>query len=344
MAAGSVGANITPPRAKVLCIDDEFTVLESLERILRTRFDVDKASSARDAEDALKYGGPYAVVISDLRLADTDGIQLLARFREESPETVRLLITGFADMDSAIAAINDGRIFALIRKPCRADALLERVSDAAHHHQLLTAERTIVEQTVRGAIKAMNDLVAARVPAAAARGTRLARYAVAVATAMGVSSTDIELAALASYIGCMAIDFDLAERIVRGGTVSSAEQEIADRLPEVAATLLAPIPRLERVREMLGQQRSPFVSKVGLMEAQPEQEIPVGARILRVVTDFDGLHLQGVSVPQAIVRLRSTNGIYDPAVLDALTTVGATLTGDSPRFDRTPRDVRRVAS
>ncbi len=108
IATGSVSANGSPVRAKVLCIDDEFTVLESLERILRARFDVDKASSARDADDALRFGGPYAAVISDLRLDGTDGIQLLARFREASPDTVRLLITGFADMDSAIAAINDG--------------------------------------------------------------------------------------------------------------------------------------------------------------------------------------------------------------------------------------------
>src|SRR4051812_43678948 len=106
----------------VLCVDDELPVLDGVERVLRSRFRVTKTTNAADAIVALQYGGPFAVVISDFRLAETTGVHLLSQVQQLSPATVRLLLTGHAGIDDAIAAINEGHIYAFIRKPCRPDA------------------------------------------------------------------------------------------------------------------------------------------------------------------------------------------------------------------------------
>lgn len=327
-------------RPAVLCVDDELPVLDGIERVLRSRFDVTRATNSADAIVALQYGGPFAVIMTDFRLAETDGVHLLARVAEIAPDTVRLLLTGHAGMDDAIAAINEGHVYGFVRKPCRPELLIERVADAARQHRILAGERELLEQTLHGSVKALTDLLALSCPVASGRATRLTRYACDLAASLRVDRWEIEIAAMVSQIGCMTLPPDLAERICRGNKLAPNEQLIADRLPRIAETILETIPRLEGVRAILHHQRDRFDQRCG--DGLPSGIAPpIGARILRVAADFDTLDCQGVPVVEAVERLSETSGVYDPTVLAALKAAASFLGADLETMELPLSSVRQ---
>ncbi len=135
---GTSGAD----RPSVLCVDDDDQVLHAMRRNLAKRFAVTTASNAADGLAWLASHRDAAVVVSDLRMPVTDGIAFLARAREIAPDAVRILLTGYADLETSIDAVNRGNIFRLLCKPCPADRFLGALTDANAEHLRLTATAT----------------------------------------------------------------------------------------------------------------------------------------------------------------------------------------------------------
>src|SRR5262245_8613367 len=101
-------------KPEVLCVDDEPEVLQGLKLQLKRHYTVHVASSGPEGLEILRDNRAIAVILSDMRMPDMDGAQFLNAARTAAPEAVRMLLTGYADMQSAIAAINVGRIFGFI--------------------------------------------------------------------------------------------------------------------------------------------------------------------------------------------------------------------------------------
>jgi DNA-binding NtrC family response regulator len=96
---------------KILLVDDEPNVLDGYRRTLGREFALETAVGGQEALALLAEKGPYAVVVSDMRMPGMDGIQLLSRIKSASPDTIRVMLTGHADTETAINAINEGSIF-----------------------------------------------------------------------------------------------------------------------------------------------------------------------------------------------------------------------------------------
>ena len=158
---------------RVLCVDDEPNVLAGLRRCLRGHFAVTTAVGGAAGLDALRAEGRFAVVVSDLRMPGMDGVAFLSQVRALAPDTVRVLLTGQADLEAAIASVNEGHIFRFLMKPCAPTQLLAAVDAAAEQHRLLTAERELLEQTLHGSIKALTEALALANPTSFGRATRL---------------------------------------------------------------------------------------------------------------------------------------------------------------------------
>jgi response regulator RpfG family c-di-GMP phosphodiesterase len=304
----------TPRRPRVLCVDDEPNVLAGLGRVLRARYEVVTAESAAAGLARLRDGEPFEVVVSDLRMPTMHGIAFLTRVRQVAPDTVRVLLTGDADLLGAIAAVNEGQVFRFLLKPCAPDALLMALGTAVEQHRLVTAERVLLEETVHGCIKALTDLLAIVQPASFGRATRLKRHVEALAVALGVPDRwQVEIAALLSQVGYIVLPAEVAERVQRGSRLTSAEQELVARLPRLAEQLIASIPRLDAVRGILLHQDVPFEGGASTGAA-----VPVGARLLKVAQDFDALEARGMPAALALDALERRSGLYDPAVLAAM--------------------------
>jgi response regulator RpfG family c-di-GMP phosphodiesterase len=328
------------PRPAVLCVDDEPHVLDGLTRHLRRKFTVTAAVGAPAGLAAIGKSGPFAVVVSDMRMPEMDGAAFLKRVREIAPDTVRVLLTGHADLDAAIAAVNEANIFRFLCKPCAPERLHAALEAAAEQYRLVTAERVLLQQTLGGTMKMLIDVLALSNPAAFGRASRAKQLASRMAAYLRVPDAwKVEVAAMLSQLGCITLPRETAERLYHGAELTFEERAMVDRLPAIAGKLLAHIPRLEPVHEIVLHQDHRFDGANAPPGVRGEK-IPWGARVLKVVLDYDGLEAQGVSTELALQTLAGRTGAYDPALLTTL----AALVGPSAAavevVEMSLRDVR----
>jgi response regulator RpfG family c-di-GMP phosphodiesterase len=305
------------PGLRVLCVDDEPNVLEGLRRHLRRHCEVHVAEGGRAGLELIEREGPFAVVTSDLRMPEMDGVTFLGRVCALAPDTVRVLLTGNADIGAAVAAVNEGSIFRFLTKPCPPEVLLKAIASAAEQHRLITAERVLLEQTLHGSVKALTDVLALANPAAFGRATRAKQQVSELTRRLGVSDAwQVEVAAMLSQIGCVTLPPEVADKLYHGAPLGKEELAMVERLPAIAERLLENIPRLDAVRDSLRHQSRHFDG--GPRAPGPGPRIPLGARLLKVVLDFDLLEAQGLSAELALDTMRGREGWYDPTVLEAL--------------------------
>lgn len=131
---------------KVLFVDDEPSVLEGYERLLRREFQVNIAVGGERGLHAIREFGPYAVVVSDMRMPGMNGAEFLAQVRELQPETVRMLLTGHADMNAAIDAVNRGNILRFLTKPCEKEDLVEAINTGIAQYRTVIAEKDLLRK------------------------------------------------------------------------------------------------------------------------------------------------------------------------------------------------------
>jgi len=261
---------------------------------------------------------PPAVVISDMRMPEMDGAAFLSQVKERSPETVRLLLTGYTDIESAIAAVNHGQVFRFLTKPCNPQVLLTAVQAAAEQHRLITAERVLLEQTLHGSIKALTDILSLTNPLAFGRALRLKQYATELVAALGSpASWQIEVAAMLSQIACVTLPPSTYEKLYYGRPLNSAETEEIQHLPELTVQLIENIPRLEGVRAILRAQNCDFDGAGASVNSPKGEAIPLGARVLRIVADYDALESAGNEPDVVAGTLQARRGRYDPKLLEA---------------------------
>ena len=313
--------SVSTPEARVLLVDDEPDLLAALVRNLRRfPFRVSTAVGGAKALDMLAAEGPFAVIVSDLHMPLMDGVTLLGKVRATAPDTVRILFTGQPDLEHAISAVNRGAIYRFLTKPCPPLLMATTIESAVEHHRLVTAERVLLEQTLRGSIQALTEILAVTSPMAFGRGERIRRVAVDLAALLKVEKPwQVEVAAMLSQVGCVILPPATIEHIYKGEPITEEEDQLIARTPGVVNQILASIPRLEGVREILRYQQKRFDGG-----GPPTDEfisgarIPIGARILRVVLDFDVLDRQKLDPGLTFDLLRGRKGSYDPEIVETL--------------------------
>ena len=136
MTAAPSGHGPRHERPRVLCVDDEPQILESLRDTLRETFDVLTATSGADGLVQLRRApDAYPVIISDMRMPAMSGALFLRESRRVAPDAVRILLTGYADLQSAITSVNDGQLFRFLTKPCEAEQLMRARAAGLRHAQ-----------------------------------------------------------------------------------------------------------------------------------------------------------------------------------------------------------------
>jgi serine phosphatase RsbU (regulator of sigma subunit) len=126
---------------KVLLVDDDEMVLAGLKRQLRNQFSIDTALSGEEALQRVQENGPYAVIVSDFMMPGMNGVEFLARVKKSNPETIRMMLTGTADMPTAIRAVNEGNIFQFHPKPCPTETLSKAIQSGLNHYQKAIADQ-----------------------------------------------------------------------------------------------------------------------------------------------------------------------------------------------------------
>jgi len=306
-------------KPRVLFVDDEPLVLEGLRRSLYREFDTDLASSPEEGLEKFEKCGPYPVIVSDMRMPGMDGAELLSRVRAMSPDCIRVMLTGYADMEAAMRAVNEGRIFRFLNKPVTPDQMILTLRACVVQYHLVRSEKELLENTLAGAVRVLSEVLSLANPVAFNKGFRIQQYVKHIAAKLGFSDLwQYEMAALLSEMGCVTLTPDLLEAIHAGQRLSPEDQERYGQHARVGHDLLARIPRLEPVAEMILRQSESRGSL--LRNPTPGAEaVTNGARMLKVGLAFDHLLSSGSSKAEAISELTNNPGEYEPRFVAALT-------------------------
>ncbi len=303
---------------RILFVDDEPAVLDGYKRTLYREFELDIAVGGEKGLEAISAHGPYAIVVSDMRMPGMTGVQFLSRVRQESPDTVRMILTGQADLDAAIAAVNEGHVFRFLTKPCDKDTLGKAITTGLLQYRLITAEKDLLENTLMGCIKVLTDVLSTVSPEAFGRSMRITRcMRHLVAKYHMPSPWSFEAAALLSQLGCITLDSELLQAAYAGTRLSPEDQARFSAHPQVARDLIATIPRLEPIAWMISQQLSKTVPNPPQAPAMNGVDLQMGARLLRLAVAFDDFRIRGFSSEEAVANLR-LRPEFDRQQVDAL--------------------------
>jgi FixJ family two-component response regulator len=131
---------------KILFVDDESAVLDGYRRMLYREFEVDTAVGGELGLATIHDSGPYSIVISDMRMPGMNGAEFLYQVRQKSPDTVRMLLTGYTDLSAAIDAVNEGHIFRFLTKPCMKETLVEAIHIGLARYHTITTEKDLAKK------------------------------------------------------------------------------------------------------------------------------------------------------------------------------------------------------
>jgi DNA-binding NtrC family response regulator len=137
-----------PQKHSLLLVDDEPEILYSLKGLLRRDFDLHVAESGQEALKILAEH-PIHVVMTDQRMPEMSGVELIGRVRTDHPEAIRIVFTGYADIKAVVEAINNGGLFRYITKPWDPDELIETLHQAARAYDEMVERRRLLTDLSR---------------------------------------------------------------------------------------------------------------------------------------------------------------------------------------------------
>ncbi|HZN85845.1 MAG TPA: HD domain-containing phosphohydrolase [Burkholderiales bacterium] len=350
---------------RILLVDDEPNVLSALRRSLRGRgFDIATAGNGEQALAELRRE-PVDAIVCDMRMPGMSGAEVLKASIALAPDAVRVLLTGYADVESTVRAVNEGEIFRYLAKPWD-DAFLLQVLDDGLARKALERERdallALTEQQNRelrtfnarleaqvaqrtqelqasmaelrkaterlkddfaGTVRLLSGLVQGRAGLTARCPSAVARHVRAFAPRLdlaGEALHDLTFAALLQDLGKVALPDALVRQPFEA--LDTPARQLLLNHPQIGRISMASLASLRGAGEILGSVQENFDGS-GVPGKASGEDIPLGARALRVASDFEqylagALTLEPLSPEQAFRRLRQSRGTrYDPRAVDA---------------------------
>ncbi len=343
----------------ILCVDDEPNILASLQRLFR-KIDC-QVLTAPGGEAALALlkctqeapGSPprVAMVISDQRMPKMTGAELLGQVKKLAPDSIRILLTGYADVTSAIEVVNNGEVWRYLTKPWNDDDLVTTVKAGLAHYELVQQNRRLQEQTRRQneELVALNQSLERRVaertallekdlfeslamllrvmevhsPRLVGHARRVAAHVQRLAPALGVPDQEAKAmvtAALLHDLGLIGIPHEILDK--PEPLLNDAERALLRHHPQLGVESVSHLSVLKKNAPMILSHHERYDGQ-GYPKGAKGEDIPLGARIIAVVDGYDhavapfyGSPIAALEQPAQEV-LRTERGLaFDPLVVD----------------------------
>ena len=274
---------------KILFVDDERPLLNAIERRLGDDFEITTADSGAKGLDALLTAGPFPVVFTDMRMPRMDGVEFTERARHIAPESTFIMLTGNQDQTTAVSALNRGRVFRFLNKPCDSEDLRNAIRDGLRQYELVTAERELMLKTFLGSVNILTDVLELAHPQIAGQVDDVGFKVNLLRLAGGIDDRwEFRLAARLALVGYSLLP-DSKYQLLSQPAVSVMERDsVLEEAPQITGRLLRDVPRWKRCRSCLLY--SPRVK-----ERSPRYILPNRMRSSRLVRRCSGQVRIGIS-------------------------------------------------
>jgi response regulator RpfG family c-di-GMP phosphodiesterase len=299
----------------ILLVDDDMLVVSALQRSLCRTYRIEIAAGA----GCPRCHPPEQIRSRGLRSPNArhEWLELLANVKQLSADTVRILLTGQADLDAAIAAVNEGNVFRFLTKPCPQATLCKTLDAALEQHRLQVAEKEVLRETLTGTVAILVDILSAIQPVAFGRASRIRQHVHLLAAELHLpDSWEFEAAAMLSQIGCISVDPRVLKKYYAGEELEEPDRRHLLAQASVGRNLLHRVLRLQVVAQMIERQYQNWQS-CSKSDAQADL-IAMGAQMLRAALEFDRLTGAGKSAVEALAAMRRAESEYHPDVVAAL--------------------------
>lgn len=334
---------------RVLLVDDDKNILAAYKRNLGNNFAVDIAENGEKGLAVLKEKEPFAVVISDYRMPGMDGIQFLSLARRVAPRTVRIMLTGYADMEKVLGAVNEGNVFRFLTKPCPSNVLVGALEKAVEQYKLVAAERqqasdafrrakleesmkkmaeeklaqmeNRLKNTIESTVQSMAVVIEKRDPYTANHQHRVAKIAVALAEEMGIGEDETKGLYMASTVHDIGKIYVPAEILNKPGVLSDIEFAMIRCHPGIGHEILQIIDFPWPIEQIVIQHHERLDGS-GYPRGLSGEEILPAARILAVADVVEAMtshrpYRQALGLDMALKEISQNAGIlYDKDVVD----------------------------
>ncbi len=303
--------------AKVLIVDDEESILNGYRRTLRKQIDLTTALGGDEGLKIIKEKGPFSVVVSDQQMPGMDGLTFLGHVGEVEADTVRVMLTGNTQSDLLIKAINDGRVFRFLEKPCPAESLLSVIKEADQFYRLKKSEQELLERTLAGSVKLLVDLIGLQ-NERSSRVTQMMRgWGQKLGSSVkGIPRWELDMGIMLHSIGQITLPSDVQGKIASGDVLTDNQVALVEQAPEAAKDLISNIPRLDTVSEGVFYQGKAFNGGGFPYNNVQGKEIPLLGRILKLLSDLAHVCLDEPDVSIALEKIKQKSAQYDPDLLN----------------------------
>lgn len=302
---------------KVLLVDDDPNVLSAYQRRLRKRFEIETALCSEEGVTAVNFLGPFAVIVSDMQMPRENGAEFLAKIQKKSPDSIRIMLTGNADQQTAIDAVNQGGVFCFLSKPCQAEELEVAIQKGIVEHQRITELRDSAKVNVEALIETLSSVCQAIDPSIAVRQNRLKSALSEYATLVGVENQqEYQNAAVISQLGTHEIRTELFTKVARQEALTTQEANQWDEQYRLSAQMIENVPYLNKVTQILQK----LGDDQNTATEDQSEDVSLTAELLRASIQFDlscyEANLETLEVLEAI----KANGEYSEKAIALIET------------------------
>lgn len=295
--------------ADILIIDDDISVLRGLRRTFRSKFNIETAENGEQAIAIADEGWDFKVIVCDQRMEGIDGLTTLERLKKKLPATPGILLTGHVDVDTLQRAVNEAKVYKVIDKPCTKQILEEALTEAINAYETSLQQTRSAEKSTLGALKIVEKILQTFELAPGQNRTRVSELARLMAMKTKCAKLwEMRAALMLSELNTLRMEAD---------RFYNRDGDRHERLAFVT-DVLASIPRLSRVAEALYFKDKNFDGTGVPHNLLSGDGIPVFARAIHVILEFERLIDQGLGMIEAVTDMRKRGELFDPAFLNAL--------------------------
>lgn len=310
----------------ILIVDDETNNLQFLKRTLRKNYNILTASNGAEAIEVVqKEGQNISLIISDQRMPTMTGTEFLAQISDDYPNIIKMLLTGYADIDAMIDGVNKCNLFQYISKPINPTDLEMIIKGGIEAYELTLSKNTLLNdlrELFFTTIKSISNALDAKDTYTHGHSHRVTLYSLILAKEMNLDDEmleEIETAGLLHDIGKIGIPEDI---LCKPGKLTDEEYQIIQGHAPGGKKILNSIPGLKNVALWISCHHEKWNGR-GYPNGMKEEEIPLPSRILSVADTYDAMtsnrsYRKGLPHEVAVEEIKSCGGTqFDPGVIEA---------------------------